>query len=161
MSSWHTLACARKIARHVRAWQCSFCQQGFDMTGWHKCKWSFPAPFFFFFFLGLIHESQKLTGESCLSIHGSKTGCLVHLWVDWWTGDWWIFITDLAEYMQTNRQGQNQHVWYLGSLVKMGICLFGSTSTTFASQCVHFNILVLSNSTETVAWKRMEFTSIF
>lgn len=92
--------------------------------------------FLHLFFFWWFHESQKLTGKSCLSIHGSKTGCLVHLWVGWWTGDWWIFITDLADYMQTNRQGQSQHVWYLGSLVKMWIWLFGSTSTTFASQCV-------------------------
>lgn len=73
MSSWHTLACVRKIAHHVRAWQRSFCRRGFDLTGWQRCKWSFPAPFFFFFPTLFLHESQRLAGKSCLSIHGCKT----------------------------------------------------------------------------------------
>ena len=71
MSSWHTLACVRKIAHHVRAWQRSFCRREFDLTGWQRCKWSFPAPFFFFTLF--LHESQRLAGNSCLSIHGCKT----------------------------------------------------------------------------------------
>lgn len=33
-----------KICRHVGAWQRSFCQPAFDMTGWQKCKWWFPLP---------------------------------------------------------------------------------------------------------------------
>lgn len=73
MSSWHTLACVRKIAHHVRAWQRSFCRRGFDLTGWQRCKWSFPAPFFFFFPTLFLHESQRLAGKSCLSIHGCET----------------------------------------------------------------------------------------
>lgn len=38
--------------------------------------------FSFFFGLFLFHESQRLAGESCLSIHGCKAGCLAHLWLD-------------------------------------------------------------------------------
>lgn len=47
MSSWHTLARVRGIARQVRAWQRSFCRWGSDLTAWQRCKWSFPCTFFF------------------------------------------------------------------------------------------------------------------
>lgn len=55
-----------------------------------------------------------------------KTGCLAHLWVAWWTCDWQICMTEVAEYMQTNRQGQSQHVLNL---------LFGQEQVQKASVC--------------------------
>lgn len=68
---------------------------------------------FSFLFVWFHKKPKDGQAGSCLSIQGSETGCLVHFSLAWRTCDWQIVKTEMAQYMQTNKQGQGPHIWNL------------------------------------------------
>lgn len=159
MSSWHTLACVRRITRHVWAWQRSFCRWGFDLTGWQRCKWSFPARFFLFFFFGFmkakgwqakVAKAFSAVNVDVWSIFGWIEGLVIDrcVWVSWQSTS-----------KQIDKGEVNMFEIFGGPLRMRNLLMWWAqhqTASILACASQHGHINTLSNSPETMRKSRFD-----